>query len=371
MNILIINPILYTPAFRGGKIKQAESIRNSMIVNYAIGFRRCVHNVTIIAGEEYRPRLQEDYEGVEIIYMPNVAKRFVSRWPNGFPVLGGLKRYLKTEGKKFDLVISSEAFTYTSFVASRILPERLVVWHEMGKHVGMMHSIPSKIWYNIFVRFFMKTALFVPRSQRSYKFLSRYVANVSTEPVDHVIDSECFYPSETKQPYFIVIARLDIYKNVTATIAKFADFCRHYDKHYKLYIVGDGYERENLTRQAEESDISDRVVFCGFKPRTEVAELLRHATALLTDSKRELNTISMMESVSCGTPVISNTIPYPTDIVKAFDLGIVSDSWDYHDLIHVAEHIDEYVPRCIDYRKQLSFDHLANKMIDIFNSHRA
>lgn len=371
MNILIINPILYTPPFRGMPVPQADSIRNSLIINYAIGFHRCGHSVKVLASEEYRPRLEEDYEGVEMVYLPNVGKRYLKRWPNGFPVLGGLRKYLKTEGKKFDIVISSEAFTYTSFVATQVLPERLIVWQEMGQHVAMGHYILSKIWYNIFVRLFMQRALFVPRSLRSQKFISKYAKRVSAEPVEHVIDQKCFYPSNDKQPYFVVIARLDIYKNVKTTIAKFADFCRNYDKPYKLYIVGDGYEHENLQKQSTELGISDKVVFCGFKNRTEVSDILRHATAFLTDSMRELNMVSMMEAVSCGTPVISNTVPYPSDTIKEYNLGIVDDNWDFHSLIYVAEHIAEYTPRCVEYGKKLSFDYLVNKMTDIFNRYRA
>lgn len=369
MNVLIINPILYTPLRRGGIVKQVDSIQNSLAITYAKGFRKLGHSVTVLSSAEYRPRLKEDYDGVEIVYLPNIAKRIFKKFPNGFPILGGFKDFLKREGGKFDIVISSEAFTYTSFVAARILPEKLIVWQEVGSHVKTMKGIPAKIWHNIAVRFLMRKALFVPRSPRSQKFISQYAKRVSDEIVDHVVDRECFAPCNDKYPYFVVISQLIKRKNIELTISKFAEFCNNYDKSYELHIVGRGEELDNLRNLAQKLGVADKVIFTGFKSRKEVAEILRHATAFMTDSTGEYNMVSMMESVSCGTPVITNTVPYSSDIVKDYELGIVNNGWNYKDIINVIENIEKYSDNCIKYGEQLSYNYLVNKTIDTFRKY--
>ena len=366
MNILIINPILYTPPLHGGRVPQADSIQNSLIVNYAKGFRRIGHSVTVIASDEYRPRLQEDYDGVEMVFLPNAAKRLWGGFPNGFPILKGFGKYLKTEGDRFDLAISSEAFTYTSFVASRIMPEKLVVWQEVGAHVKIMKGIPSAIWYNTVVRFLMRRVLFVPRSQRARSFIARYARRVSDEIVEHAVDRECFAPCKEKRHYFIVLARLVKSKNIALTISKFASFCAASDTPYELYIVGGGDLLGNLQRTAEEAGVADRVIFTGKKPREEVTRYLQHATALLTDTTGEYSTVSITEAISCGTPVITNSVPYPSDTVEEFRLGIVSDEWGADDMAEVVERLGYYSGNCIGYGRRLSVEYLANRMTEVF-----
>ena len=60
MNILVINPILYT--CEGWNIPQVKSIKDTMIYNMCRGFKALGHQVTLCAASEFMPPEIEDYE---------------------------------------------------------------------------------------------------------------------------------------------------------------------------------------------------------------------------------------------------------------------------------------------------------------------
>ena len=60
MNILVINPILYT--CEGWNIPQVKSIKDTMIYNMCRGFQSLGHKVTLCAAKEFMPSDSEEYE---------------------------------------------------------------------------------------------------------------------------------------------------------------------------------------------------------------------------------------------------------------------------------------------------------------------
>lgn len=366
MNILLINPLLYTPPEKGGEVNRISTLDNTMAVNYALGFVQLGHSVTIVASEEYKPLNEKIYEGIDIVYFPNIAKRYIKRFPNGFPILKGLKRWLKRENNRFDIIISSEAFTYTTYIAASVCPKKTIIWQELGSHNRMLRQLPSKIWYNTIVRCLMKRVLVVPRSESARIFISNYSNRVSPITIGHGIDSDAFCPQTNKQQCFAVVSQLIKRKNIPLIISKFAAFIESYakDSVWQLLIAGDGEERQAVEQVIAELNLQQNVILLGRCNKWQVGELLRKSTALLVDSVHEYSMISICEALACGTPVITNRVPYTSYEVEKYDLGIVKDDWDWHDMVKVIECRDKYVRRCTEYSSQLSYTYLAQKMLD-------
>ena len=53
--------------------------------------------------------------------------------------------------------------------------------------------------------------------------------------------------------------------------------------------------------------------------------------------------MSIPETLSCGTPVISNTVPTNSYIINSHQLGIAKDNWDEHDLKEIIANNSFYV----------------------------
>lgn len=76
MKVLILNPILFTAD--NNVIPQVKSIKDTMIYNMCLGFKRLGHDVTLAAAEEYAPAEKEAYD-FEILFSNPSAKNFSRR----------------------------------------------------------------------------------------------------------------------------------------------------------------------------------------------------------------------------------------------------------------------------------------------------
>lgn len=362
MNILIVNCILTTA--EKGVISKRKSIKETMICNYAQGFINCGHSVTILTSEEFRPTEAEEYP-FNVVY-------FKSRWPKIFkphllPWPIGLHKYIKANIDSFDMVIASEAFSIATLMAAQACRCKLVVWQEMAMHQRMMHKVPSIVWYNVFTRLFMRKALMVARSFPAMRFISQYACNVASEIVDHGANGTVLFPSDTANDSLIIVSRLVPGKCIDRIIHKFSQFIKIPEfRHYKLNIVGDGIESDNLKLLVKQLGIDDNVIFHGFMRHSQFAEILRSSKAMLIDTINDLNMVSIPEAIVSGTPIVTNTLPTSAEFIANSGVGIARDGWDASDLKHLVENYPKYHQACLDVRDELTRDGCARKMIRIF-----
>lgn len=74
----------------------------------------------------------------------------------------------------------------------------------------------------------------------------------------------------------------------------------------ELYGKGDPGFRNYLDKLALQLDVSDSIRYCGFVPQTELAEALRtHDIFLFTSIWDEPFSLTLLQAMSCGIPVIS------------------------------------------------------------------
>ncbi len=368
MNIILLNLILSTA--ENGVIKQRGSIKDTMICNFARGFAKAGHSVTILASDDYRPSQPEQYEGYEVVYfksrMPRVFKPHLLPWPIG------LGKWLRAHAAQCDMVVSSEVFSIGSLIAARVCPEKLVIWQEMAMHQRLLFRLPSLLWHNLAVRTAMRRVLVVPRSLPARQFISQYCPQVSAEIVDHGANEDVLYPSSEVTDSFIVLSQLVERKRVDYIIAQFAALvARPAYSHYVLHIAGDGDQAPALRQLAQQLGVERNVVFHGFMRHSEVAALLRQARAMLVATRADLNMVSIPESIVSGTPIVTNTVPTSAGYIAANRLGVVADDWGADALADVAEHYADYHQACLGVRPTLTRVGCAQHMVQIFGQYRA
>ena len=362
MRILILNPILYTA--ESNAIPTVSSIKDTMIYNLCLGFKQLGHDITLAAAMEYQPCKKEEYD-LKILFFKSDLKRIFP--PSVLPFSRDLWKHLKQNSQQYDLIISSEVFSFQSLFASLLYPRKTIVWHELALHPRKLHKLPSKIWYNCIAPLFMRKILVVPRSEAAYDFIKRYHKKTTTECIEHGVNIEKFAVSAEKKDFFIVISQLIERKNISSIITKFAALIK--DKQYKdfkLYVIGQGPLEEQLKRQSIISDTQNNIIFTGFLPHVQMSEYTAHAKALLINTYQDNNMVSIPETLSCGTPVISNTVPTNSYIINSHQLGIAKDNWDEHDLKEIIANNSFYVKNCIAYRDNLANSHIAQTFLDIF-----
>ncbi len=195
MKVLILNPILFTAD--NNVIPQVKSIKDTMIYNMCLGFKRLGHDVTLAAAEEYAPAGKEAYD-FEILFSNPSAKNFSRRLC--CPFSPELWPYIKKKMKNHSICLYPvKHFQFSLYSRQRICPEKTVIWQELTDHQNKFHRLPSKIWHNVIVRLFMqRIAAVAPRSGPAYKFISKYMPQTVKQIVDHGINVDKFTYSEKK-----------------------------------------------------------------------------------------------------------------------------------------------------------------------------
>ncbi len=366
MNILILNSILYTAD--NSIIPTIESIKDTMIYNMCLGFKSLGHNITLATSEDYKPTKNEEYDFPVIFFKSNYKK--ICK-PAMLPYSSELKKYIKQNHKNYDLVISSEVFQFQSLFAARICPNKTIIWQELTEHQNKFHKIPSKIWHNIIAKLYMKNILVVvPRSQQAYNFISQYMPSVSKTIIDHGINVDKFKFSANKKRQIISSSQLIHRKNVDGIIKIFNKF--HQLNGYediKLIIAGRGEEEHNLKKLVKDLNLQDCIEFVGFLSQTELNEYIRHSYAFLVNTRKDLNMVSIPESIVSGTPILTNRQPASAYYIEKYNLGIVKDNWNEIDIKDIVDHNKKYVDNCINYRSKLTSINTAQQFIDIFKSY--
>lgn len=356
MKVLIINPIVYTSETKD--IKRVNSIKDTMIYDLCMTYLDSGIDVTLAAAEEFKPKNTNDIP-FKTIWMKSYCKRIFT--PHNIPFNIEIMKIIKKEN--FDYIISSESFSLDTLMARFVAKNKLIIWQELAKHNRMMKRIPSKIWYGLIARFVFKDVLVVPRSKEAKMFISSYCNNVSDIVVDHGVNLDKFTHNSIKENYFIVSSQLIQRKRIDKIIMNFRNFLVNVDDSYTLQIMGDGEEKESLMKIVSDLDIEDKVIFWGKLDHKELIKKLKNAKAMLVNTEKDNNMISIIESIAVGTPIITTSVPYNASYIKKNQLGIVEDNWNFETMKLVVDNNDKFISNCYRYRKQLS----TSFKVDIFN----
>jgi len=142
-------------------------------------------------------------------------------------------------------------------------------------------------------------------AQKRLGWKARSVSIISNPcPVEEIRQqAEQKDPDIPNEPYILNVARLVPQKDHALLLnaykqARIAE---------KLVIVGDGRLRKELEQLAVKLEISDQVYFAG--SRKNPYPWMKHARCLVLSSKFEGLGIVLLESLACGTPILSVDCP--------------------------------------------------------------
>ncbi|MEM1439257.1 MAG: TIGR03088 family PEP-CTERM/XrtA system glycosyltransferase [Pseudomonadota bacterium] len=138
------------------------------------------------------------------------------------------------------------------------------------------------------------------------------------------VDSERFTPQgprvglpqkPTTAPRFVIgaVGRLDPIKRFDALVTSFA---RRFENRHdaQLVIVGDGQERDTLTRLAQRLGVADSVWITG--DRSDVADLMRAMDVFVLPSRNEGVSNTLLEAMASGLPVVATDVGGNRELVE-------------------------------------------------------
>lgn len=133
--------------------------------------------------------------------------------------------------------------------------------------------------------------------------------------------------------YILYIGGFSPRKNVRGLVSAFSKIYNDLNKKYKLVIVGPlRDEGLNIKNAFANSNIADALVFTGFADENELPILYSGATAFVYPSFYEGFGLPPLESMSCGTPVITSNLSSIPEVVQ--DAGFLIDPYSEIELMN-------------------------------------
>jgi glycosyltransferase involved in cell wall biosynthesis len=204
---------------------------------------------------------------------------------------------------KYDLdIIDCNQFPYLHCFPARLVAKVktvpvVITWHEFWGDYWYEYLGKSGVIGKVVEKSTMKLAdTIIAVSKNTKKDLNRFVKNVTVIPngVDLGLISS-IRPCE-KMYDVLFVGRLIPEKNVDILL-------RSMPRNKSLGIIGEGPEREKLVRLSKELGIN--ATFKSGLPYEELIGLMKSSDVLVLPSSREGFGIVALESLACGTPVVT------------------------------------------------------------------
>jgi N-acetyl-alpha-D-glucosaminyl L-malate synthase BshA len=153
--------------------------------------------------------------------------------------------------------------------------------------------------------------------------VSRYLADETVlafgtrmpiEVIPNFVDTERFRPGGAGRFYersdeerkIVHISNLRPVKRVADVVRAFSAIAREVPA--RLYVAGDGPDRDHAAAVAADLGVKDRLEILGSQRQTDLEQLLADADLFLSASETESFGLSMLEAMSCGVPCVSTRV---------------------------------------------------------------
>lgn len=135
--------------------------------------------------------------------------------------------------------------------------------------------------------------------------------------VPNGIDCEEFFPdpSVPERRQLLFVGRLQDGKGLRYLVDAFERVSEQHPE-LRLKVVGDGPERGRYERYSVERGVADRTTFTGELPYAEMSRQYNESMLFVLPSLAEGLPRTVLESLACGTPVVTTDLPQMESVVR-------------------------------------------------------
>jgi len=171
---------------------------------------------------------------------------------------------------------------------------------------------------------------------------------------------------ENDKKYILSLSRLSHEKGLEYLFKAFSSLDA---KDTELVVVGDGPLKEKLVIMASDLKIANKVKFIGAVPHQETYLWYNAADVYCLPSLWEGCPNVIIESLACGTPVVSTKVGGIPDLVLSEDYGFLVSPGDEVSLSKALEKAlnrDWDRSHIADFGRQNTWDQVADRVIEVF-----
>ena len=256
------------------------------------------------------------------LYRYSLLFRIVELWKMVYRFKKRLYSLAKAQNP--DVIVSvSNACEYLQQVMNTPCGKK--IWEAHGAYPAIMSSatFTKKIKNYLSLRSIRRSNLIITLtdSDRSYWMKLNKQTLVVPNPL-------AFYPEningfERKKGRILCVARLEQQKRIDRLIDAFALIAERNSTWY-IDVYGDGQERESLMKQIDRLNLTSRIHLN--PPTNDINQEYLSSQMTVLSSDYEGFGLVIIESMACGTPVISTNCPFgPSDIIKDGEDGLLCE----------------------------------------------
>lgn len=214
----------------------------------------------------------------------------------------GYVKYIKTANylRKLDTDVIISTRTVHNFLVSKFVSKDIkkIAWEHN-------HHNDNKKYIKTLVSSCKKMNHFVPVSKELSEFYKAYLGN-KVFYIPNCLDKMPSKLSKLDNKNLIAVGRLSKEKGFDDLLRLFKKVSvKHPD--WKLNIIGDGMEKNNLLELASELKLGDKVVFHGYQNKDYINEQLLNSSIFVMTSHTESFGLVLIEAMSHGIPCLSYT----------------------------------------------------------------
>lgn len=278
-----------------------------------------------------------------------------------------LKNWMRKNHQNYDTIISAW-YKLSSFLSlNKKANRKTIAWEHVTYQTGgiLFNDILRRYYKNL------KGIVCINSPAINYyqKFNKTYfIPNIIGEPFENQPEINF----ENKENLISFVGRLDREKNVISLLEIFKE--ANLPSDWKLQIIGDGKEKNNLEKFVEENQLKNRVIFHGTKNSYEILELLRKSKIFGFTSLKEALPTVLVEAMFCGNAIVSYNCDYgPSDIINEKN-GFLIPNHDKENfkqkleiLINNEEILNHYMTNAFVESQTWKKEKIVNKWIEILS----
>ncbi len=229
------------------------------------------------------------------------------------------------------------------WLASKLKNKKYIITYHMDARANGIFGIIQKIYDFILAKKILTGAakvITVDSDHFNNSKFGQFIVKNKVVEIFNGVDIDIFRPlSEIKKTKIILfVGNLLSFKRFDLLLKAIAGL-KESGVSVKLKVIGGGFEENNLKKLSTEFDIDDQVEFVGqITDRRKLAQEYNSARCIVVSSDRgESFSLTAIESLACGTPVITSDIPGVRGRVMDSQTGYLFKSGSADDLKNKLE----------------------------------
>ena len=172
---------------------------------------------------------------------------------------------------------------------------------------------------------------------------------------------------------FLILGRIAQEKSMDISIRGYDAFRKaHPEVKSKMFVVGDGPQKEDLEKLAKELHQEENIIFLGSVPASEVPFYYHLADLYTSASTTETQGLTFMESMAAGTPVLARFDTQLENVIIDNETGFFFTDLDSfvvkaHRILSLSkEELDTLKQKALEYVDSYSIDKFYENIIRVY-----